>query len=351
MKVAFIINTPSQVHFYKNIIYDLEKKGHKVLLLARNYGETYQLLKELDLSFTFYNKYNLNASSKMIFMPIDIYNIVKKLKYFKPDIISGFGIDSALSSFFLKAKSIIFTDSEPTISIFQEIQYIFLIYLSNIIITPECYKRDLGKNHIRVNSFKELAYLHPKYYKPSKKVLNILNLSQNEKYVIIRFNKFDALHDISKRGFSTRDKIDLVKRISSITKVFVSFEGICPDELVKYRLNIPNRYIHDLLYYSYLFIADTGTMVTEAAILGTPAIIFHPALRNFGNFEELEKKYEMIWGYEKNPELIVIKAMSLVRSSSLKQEWKIKRDVLINDKIDITKYFIQLFENIGNSLK
>jgi predicted glycosyltransferase len=351
MKLAFILNTPSQVFFYKNIIYELENKGHKVLLIARNYGETYQLLKELKLPFTFYNKYSLNAISKMIFLPIDIYNIVRKLKQFKPDIISGFGIDSALSSFFLKAKSIIFTDSEPTISIFEKIQYLFVIYLSNIIITPKCFKRDLGKNHIKINSFKELAYLHPKYYTPNKKVLNILNLSPNEKYVLIRFNKFDALHDISKRGFSTRDKINLVNKISSISKVFVSFEGECPDELIEYRLSIQNRYIHDLLYYSHLFIADTGTMVTEAAILGTPAIIFHPALRNFGNFEELEEKYEMIWGYEKNPELIVKKAMPLVRSSSLKQKWKIKRDMLINNKIDITKYFVLFFEYIGNSLK
>ena len=185
MKLAFILNTPSQVFFYKNIIYELENKGHKVLLMARNYGETYQLLKELNIPFTFYNKYSLNALSKMIFLPIDIYNIVRKLKQFKPDIVSGFGIDSALSSFFLKAKSIIFTDSEPTISIFEKIQYLFVIYLSNIIITPKCFKRDLGKNHIKINSYKELAYLHPNVFQPSISELKKYNLDQNN-YIFIR---------------------------------------------------------------------------------------------------------------------------------------------------------------------
>ena len=129
-------------------------------------------------------------------------------------------------------------------------------------------------------------------------------------------------------------KIDLVEKISTISKVFVSSEGICPDELIKYRLNIPNRYIHDLLYYSTLLIADTGTMITEAAILGTPAIIYHPALRNFGNFEELEKKYEMIWGYETNPELIIKKAMSLIRRSNLKQIWKMNGDKVMNTTLE-----------------
>ena len=79
MKIVFIINTPSQVHFYKNIIRELDNRGHKILLLARNYGETYQLLVELKIPFEFYNKYSLGASSKMAFMFLDIYNILKVL--------------------------------------------------------------------------------------------------------------------------------------------------------------------------------------------------------------------------------------------------------------------------------
>ena len=30
MNIGIFINTPPQAHFYKNIIYNLEKKGHKI---------------------------------------------------------------------------------------------------------------------------------------------------------------------------------------------------------------------------------------------------------------------------------------------------------------------------------
>ena len=51
MKIAVFVNTPAQVHFYKNIVAALEGEGNQVFTLARDYGETIDLLNELEIPF------------------------------------------------------------------------------------------------------------------------------------------------------------------------------------------------------------------------------------------------------------------------------------------------------------
>ena len=56
MKFAFFINTPAQVHFWRNIIKILESKGHKVEILARDYGEAMPLFEEYFDSYFVHSK-------------------------------------------------------------------------------------------------------------------------------------------------------------------------------------------------------------------------------------------------------------------------------------------------------
>ena len=55
---------------------------------------------------------------------------------------------------------------------------------SKYIITPKFFKKNMGPNHIKFNSFFELSYLHPNYFNLSKSI-NYFNL--NENYIIVRF--------------------------------------------------------------------------------------------------------------------------------------------------------------------
>ena len=47
----------------------------------------------------------------------------------------------------------------------------------------------------------ENTYLHPKYFKPNKNILKKLNLTNKEKYVVLRLVSWDASHDIGQKGF------------------------------------------------------------------------------------------------------------------------------------------------------
>jgi predicted glycosyltransferase len=222
----------------------------------------------------------------------------------------------------------------------------------DVIITPTSFLDDLGPKQIRINSYKELAYLHPDYYKPSEEIFDLLKLSYNESYAVVRFNSFDATHDFGVKGFQLKDKIDLINMLNKHTKVFLSFEGVAPKSIARYKLRVPKTRIHDVLYYANLLVCDTQTMATEAAILGTPVIRSNSFVgpKDMGNFIELEKKYGLIFNI-RDPKVAIRKAEELIKDSHLKREWREKRQRLLEDKCDITKFMIWFIEKYPQSFK
>ncbi len=194
-----------------------------------------------------------------------------------------------------------------------------------------------------------MAYLRPKYFNPDKSALDYLGIGDN-KFVILRFSAYDALHDIGQSGFSKENKIKLVKELEKYCRVFISSEKILPAELDPYKIKIPFHKIHDVLFFADLLICDTGTMATEAGILGTPAIRCQSFVgeKDMGNFNALEKEYRLIFNY-KNPEEAIDKAIELIQISNLKKEWLIKKEELLKKTIDVTAFMVWFIENYPDS--
>jgi len=346
MKVGIFLNTPAQVYFYKEIVKCLEKRGHTVILLARDYGETIQLLNELGLKYFVFCEAGKSKYSKIMNLPFSLFKAIRLSSKFKPEIITGFGLYSTLSSFFLKRTCILFGDSEPRIGLIQSIHYKILSLFADTIITPTSFLDDLGPKQIRINSCKELAYLHPDCYKPNKQIFDLLKLEGNEDYAVVRFNSFDATHDVGVKGFRLQDKIDLINMLSEYTNVFISFEGAAPKEIEKYRLNTPKKRIHDVLYYAKLLVADTQTMSMEAAVLGTPVVRTNSFVgeNDLGYLVEAEKKYGLVFNFQ-SPEMAIEKAKELIQNPNLKREWENKREKLLKDKnVDIVQFMVNFIE-------
>ena len=86
-------------------------------------------------------------------------------------------------------------------------------------------------------------------------------------------------------------------------------------------------------------------MATEAALLGTPSFYVSPQIGQFGNFDELEDKYDLLYSVE-NAESVITKMKSLLDENiNLKKIWSEKRNRLLQDKIDVTQYIVDLIEN------
>jgi predicted glycosyltransferase len=340
MNILFFVNTPAQVHEFKYIAQTLEAKGHKVMILARDYECTLDLLDAYELRYEVYGQARKRGYGRASELVPYVRKAHRLAKEFKPHVIVGTGIIAAYTSVLFRKPCIVFTDTETA-----ALEFILYKPFVKAIYTPSCFRKDLGRKHIRYNGFKELAYLHPDYFQADASIYDLLGINSGERYVIIRLNPLDAFHDIGIGGFSSQDKVRLVQALEQYARVFISSEAALEPGLERCAINIPAHRIHDAEYYAELLVTDAGTMLTEAAILGTPGIHCSGfvARRCYGNFVELQEKYQLVFNYS-DPDQAIAKAVELIKQPDLKQRWQEKRQVLLADKINVLKFMVETIE-------
>jgi predicted glycosyltransferase len=153
---------------------------------------------------------------------------------------------------------------------------------------------------------------------------------------------------VGQRGI--KNEIELVRELEKYGKVFITSEGKLEGDLEKYKIKVSPEKLHDLLYYATMYIGEGATMASEAAVLGTPAIYVN-TLR-LGYTDEEEEKYGVVYNFS-DPKTAqkqaFEKAIELLENKNLKSEWRKKRDKLLRDKIDVTKWMTEFVENYPES--
>ena len=134
----------------------------------------------------------------------------------------------------------------------------------------------------------------------------------------------------------------MVFELSKYAKVFISSEGVLPDDLKHYQLNLPADKIHDILAYASLFIGEGATMVSECAMLGIPAIYVNSL--ELGYCTELEKKYGLVFNFRK-PMGVLDKAIELFQQKNLSIIFQKRKNKMLSDKINVTEFFVWFIEN------
>lgn len=340
MRLIIDIAHPAHVHFFKNFIWEMQKRGHDIIITAGDKDVTLRLLENYGFEYKFTCKRTSGYKLIIEIIKRDI-QMFKFVKEFRPDIVMG--IASTIASHVSKitsTKSIVFTDTEHT-KLADIITYPF----SDTIITPSCYKKNLGEKQIRYNGYHELAYLHPKYFTPNPAVLEEIGLSKDDIFTILRFVTWGASHDIGQHGI--QNKIRLVKELEKCGRVLISSEGRLDKKLEKYKIKVSPEKMHDLLYYASLYIGEGGTTAIEAATLGTHAIHISTTAKHCGIFYELNN-YDLMWIFDDESGAID-KAIEILSNNNIKINGKIKRDKVLNDMIDVTQFMIRFIENYPES--
>lgn len=345
MKVIIDLGHPADVHLFRNFYFIMLGKGHDLLITVRERGITMELLEAYKIPYVSYAKHHKNVFRKLISLPfisIKLFFIAKK---FKPDLLLGLGSITASNVAFLLSKPYICYEDTGNIE-----QMILYKYFTSTVITPSTFTYDFGKRHIRINSTKEIAYLHPKYFVPNINVLKELGIDPNKKFILIRLVSWAATHDIGHKGIYMEDLKELINKLEKYAIVYISSEKEIPKELLTYKLSLPPDKIHDIMYFAHFIYGESGTMTSEAAILGTPAIFINNARLSYTI--EQEEKYGLTFNYtESNEDQLksVNKALALVQHNDLKKESLVKRDVMLTENVNITAFLVWFVENYPQS--
>jgi predicted glycosyltransferase len=334
MNILIDIGHPAQVHNFKYVYWELEKRQHKVLFIAKNKDITEHLMKTYHLNYVLLGKRQNRLASKFLLLTRDILVFAKTLLSFKPDIVlSRLSLHSSIVLKLFRIPHVGLSDTESSF---------MLPSLPDCIITSTSFFRNFGKKQLRFPGNIELFYLHKNRYKPDDSILSTMRLTRNDKYVIVRFVSWSAHHDIGLKGITTENKIKLVRELSKHSKVLISSEDELPSELKQYRANIPIDRIHDAINWASLLVGESATMASEAAVLGVPSVYIDEVGRGY---TDCEGEAGLVFNYKPCNQIEAIeKAIELIKMGNI-NIFKEKRDHFLCDKIDPTAFLVWFVEN------
>ncbi len=344
MNILIDIGHPAHIHYFRNMVKILEKKGFSFHFTLRERDSTVALMDRYGFKYSKRGKGGKSIINKIFAMPFINFKVLSVARRFKPDLLVSFASPYAAQiAWLIRKPHIAFDDTEHAV-------FAHKLYrpFSNVILTPSCYYKQLERKQLLFSSYMELCYLHPNYFKPDVSILSELGVKDNERYCILRFVSWDANHDVGQKGLSYRTKTQLVNELLKHCKVFISSESSLPDELIKYKLNIHPSRLHDVLYFASLYIGEGSTTASEATILGTPAIYVNSLV--VGYCKEQEEKYGLLYQFKENKGIIE-KAVEILNMSNSKEYFNKKRDIMLSEKIDPTAFMVWFIENYPNSAK
>ena len=347
MKIMIGIGHPAHVHLFKNLITKLKEDKHEIYVVARDKEVTFSLLNSLQIPFSIITSNRRSIVSKIYTFPIIMKEFIRYYKLFLPDLLIG-GVGNAYISVLgiLTGKpAIIFDDTEHS-----KYELFFVRNFAKTIVCPECYGKNLGKKQICYPGVHELAYLHPNHFKPNPFSLKELGIYPGEKYVIMRFVGWDALHDKGISGFTDENKIKAFKIFLKYGRVFISAETKLPSELEPYRIKFSPDKIHIVMAFASLFFGESATMASESAVLGVPSIYINDLTAGTIDEQERYGLLERFGCSETDQANSIQRGQEILSSLTIEDDIKKKRAKFLEDKIDTAAFMIWFVKNYPKSL-
>jgi len=342
----------SKFHVFRLTINYLIQNGHSVDILITSKDVLEELVKEEGWDYNNIFPEGRKIKNLPIFVSAGINTIrtiYRLFKYTKGKKYDLFITDDLLVFLtkILKVPSFAFTDDDISVTK----QFSIILSRATHILAPEITDLEKYNNKkISFNGYKELAYLHPNNFVPNEKVIKKINPTL-EKYFLIRLVSLKAYHDVFMKGLSNEQVQKIIKLLETKGRVYISAERDLPEQFQKYQLKIEPEKIAHVLYYADLFIGDSQTMTSEAAVLGTPAFRCNDFAGKISVMDEKEEKYGLSYNYSpKGFNKMYAKLEEVISKENFKKEFQQKKENMLSDKIDLTKFMIWLFEYYPNSI-
>ncbi len=340
MKILIDIGHPAHVHFFKNAIDLLKAKGHTVIITSRDKEFAIKLLDDLGLEHFVLSKMSkgglLGLGMELIKRNIALYKIVRKTK---PDIMMAIGgVNIAQIGKLTRTPSLVFYDTENA-----KLQNAITYPFASCVIAPRCYESWLPKRrHVRYAGYHELAYLRKNVFSPDQSIAIKSGIKADKDNFLIRLVSWQANHDVGENGFSTELTQQLVTKLASLGNVMITSESGLPNSLRAYEYTGDISNMHHVLAHCRLYVGESATMASEAAVLGVPALYVANTGRGYTN--EQESRYALV----KNVvELKWDKINAAIEQMLLlsKEQIAKKRATLLKDTVDVSDFTVECVES------
>jgi UDP-N-acetylglucosamine 2-epimerase (non-hydrolysing) len=330
MKILIDVGHPAHVHLFKHVARELAALGHDILFTARDKEMTVPLLRHEQFPFVSFGKPYRTVIGKLWgWLKFDLCLLRVALR-FCPDIYLSHGSFYAAQVAWLLGKPHIAMEDTGNME-----QIRLYLPFSKAVLTSTVFHRQLGPKQIPYDGCHELAYLHPRRFRPDPAVFQEVGLKENEPFVILRFVSWHASHDRRQRGFSVEQQAALIREMARRARVFISAEGELPQELAAYRLQIAPQRMHHLLAYAALYVGEGATMASECAMLGTPAIYLNSQEISYCQFEE--RAYRLVFNFRTFVG-VIDKAIELLAKPDRRMVFLERRRLMLADMIDVTAF-------------
>jgi predicted glycosyltransferase len=345
MNILIDIGHPGHVHLLHGVAEEMIARGHKVFYsvrdipVAKRLMEHYRMTPWVDLGG---KKDSLTGKAQTV-----LHQDIQLLKFVQRNHINiglSSGIVLSHVSKLTSMKAYVFDDdddaAEPLIVKYGH-------PLSDVVFTPDCIRRKT-KHAVYYAGTHELAYLHPKRFSPNPVVLQHAGIQEDERFFIMRFVALKGHHDVGQQGLTMDQKKALVALLKKHGRVIITSERTIEPEFEQYRLPVPPEEIHSLMAYSAMFLGDSQTMTSEAAVLGVPALKCNTFAGRLSVPNMLENKYGLCYAYQPQQfdEMYHhIEQLLAKDPEELRNEWHAKQQRMIDDMIDPTDFFVNYIEN------
>lgn len=342
LKVLIDIPHPHFVHFYKNLIFYLGADG--VIVTCQNIPIIISLLNGFGIRYICIGNKGLGIADK-IFTQIR-YGLayLKLIRHHHIKTVIGTAPSLLFAALILHRKRVFFDDDDSAV---QGLTLKVNIHLANYILTPACLSfENYGNKHLVYKGYQELAYLDPRYFHADPEILHKYKLAPYQ-YVILRFNSFRAYHDIGQHGLDRDSKHDIVSLLlASGLQVLISNELDADDDLAEYKIQIAPTDIHHVISFALLYIGDSQTMASEAAVLGIPSIRCNTFKNKIAYLNELEYKYNLTKSFFPSEKRGLIEYIAgLLKTPDLIEQWNIKRDKMLKDMDDVPRFMLSFLDD------
>ena len=339
MRVLIDINHPDHVHFFRHAIRKLEAKGHEVLVSVQPKEVTAQLLQAFDIPYTVVESPQLPPFLRPLKVAGRDFKLFRVGRRFKPDVVTAIaGSWAAHAAFMLRKPSLLWDDTEH-----HKWGHRAAWPFATAIYSPDCYTLPKVAKQVFYKGTHDLAYLHPTYFTPSAEVVRDVGLDPQAPYCIVRLVSWQAVHDIGEHGFNERKMLEFMQALEPHARPLITSEKPLPPELSKYQLRIPPHQIHHVMAFARLCVGEGGTMMTESAVLGTPAVLVNtlPA----GVFEEF-KRHGLLKQTADTDEATRL-CLSWLAQPDAKARCLERRDRYLNDRVDVTELIVETLERFA----